>query len=88
MAPLGDRLLVQPEEDAKTTAGGLIMSTSGTKQIHDAVIGTVVAVGEDVEITVAKGDTVLFSKQGSSDVPVPDGEVCFVQQRSILAKLS
>lgn len=41
-----------------------------------------------MQISVAKGDKVLFTKQGSSDVPVPDGEVCFVQQRSIMAKLS
>ncbi len=41
-----------------------------------------------MQISVAKGDKVLFSKQGSSDVPVPDGEVCFCRQNSILAKLS
>lgn len=41
-----------------------------------------------LQISVAKGDKVLFSKQGSSDVPVPEGEVCFVQQRSVMAKLS
>ncbi len=49
----------------------------------------VLAVGEDVELPgVSKGDTVLFSKYSSSDVAVPDGEVCFVAQRSVLAKLS
>lgn len=41
-----------------------------------------------LQISVAKGDKVLFSKQGSSDVPVPEGEVCFVQERSVMAKLS
>lgn len=42
-----------------------------------------------VQISVAKDDTVLFTKQGSSDVPVArDGEVCFVQERAVLAKLS
>ena len=41
-----------------------------------------------MQISVAKGDKVLFSKQGSSDVPVPEGEVCFVQERSVMAKLS
>ena len=34
------------------------------------------------------GDTVLFSKYSSSDVETAGGEVCFVAQRSILAKLS
>ena len=41
------------------------------------------------QVTVTKDDTVLFTKQGSSDVPVGrDGEVCFVQERAILARLS
>ena len=48
----------------------------------------VLAVGEEVDIGVAKGDRVLFSKYSSSDVEVPDGEVCFVAQKSVLAKLS
>ena len=34
----------------QTTAGGLIMSTSGTKQMHDATIGTVLAVGSEVKV--------------------------------------
>lgn len=37
------------------TAGGLIMSTSGSKPIHEAVIGTVMAVGEDVEVCSCGG---------------------------------
>ena len=41
-----------------------------------------------VQVEVAKGDAVLFTKSGSSDVPMPDGEVCFVQERAVLAKLS
>jgi hypothetical protein len=42
-----------------------------------------------MQINVAKNDTVLFTKQGSSDVPLgQDGEVCFVQERGIIAKLS
>lgn len=41
-----------------------------------------------MQVSVAKNDTVLFTKQGSSDVPLGrDGEVCFVQERAILAKL-
>lgn len=56
--------------------------------MDDALVGTVVAVGEDVDVGVAVGDLVLFTKYGSSDIEVPNGEVCFVAQKSILAKLS
>ena len=56
--------------------------------MDDAIIGTVVSVGEDVDIGVSVGDMVLFTKYGSSDIEVPNGEVCFVAQKSVLAKLS
>ena len=56
--------------------------------MEDALVGTVMAVGDDVELSIAAGDTVLFTKYGSSDLEVSDGEVCFVAQKSILAKLS
>ena len=56
--------------------------------MQDAVIGKVLAKGEDVDISVNVGDTVLFSKYSTSDVKVPDGEVIFAAQKSVLAVLS
>ncbi|KAL3148699.1 hypothetical protein ABBQ38_014112 [Trebouxia sp. C0009 RCD-2024] len=88
MSPLGDRLLVKPEEEAKTTSGGLLLSSGTTKPIQDALIGEVLAVGEDVDIDVKVGSKVLFSKYSSSDVKSADGDVSFVAQKSILATLS
>lgn len=72
----------------QTTTGGLLLTVTQTKTIQEALIGTVLAVGEDVDVGVKVGSTVLFSKYSSSDVKVPDGEVCFVAQKSILATLS
>ncbi|KAL4457519.1 hypothetical protein ABPG75_012384 [Micractinium tetrahymenae] len=89
MSPLGDRLLVKPQEVESQTAGGILLAPSSSgRGMQDAIVGTVIAVGEDVDIGVAAGDRVLFSKYSSSDLEVPDGEVCFVAQKSILAKLS
>ena len=70
------------------TSGGILLTTSSAPKMDDAIVGTVVAVGEDVDIGVATGDLVLFTKYGSSDIEVPNGEICFVAQKSILAKLS
>lgn len=94
MAPLGDRLLVRPRPAEEKSAGGVILSaglSSGTTMpMQDALVGTVIAVGEEVALEgVAVGDAVLFSKYSSSDVSLPDGgEVCFVAEKSVLAKLS
>jgi chaperonin GroES len=88
MAPLGDRLLVKPKAAEEKTAGGILLASSSAPKMDDAHIGTVVAVGEDADVGVKVGDMVLFTKYGSSDIEVPDGEVCFVAQKSILAKLA
>lgn len=72
----------------QVTAGGILLASSSKPALADALVGTVLAVGDDVDIGVAQGDTVLFSKYSSSDVEAPSGEVCFVAQKSVLAKLS
>jgi co-chaperonin GroES (HSP10) len=56
--------------------------------MQDAIIGTVVATGDEVDCGVAAGDVVLYSKYGTSEVEGGDGNVTFVAQKSILAKLT
>jgi chaperonin GroES len=87
MAPLGDRVLVRPRVADTKSAGGVLLSTGATTELADAVVGTVVAVGEGSDIAVKEGDTVLFIKYSSSDVKTAEGDVCFVSQKSVLAKL-
>jgi chaperonin GroES len=73
----------------QTTAGGILIPTNAsTGPSMEAMVGTVVALGDEVEVSVKVGDRVLFSKYGSSDVEVPGGDVCFVAQKSIMAVLS
>lgn len=72
----------------QTTSGGLLLSSGATKPIQEALIGEVLAVGEDVDIDVKIGSKVLFSKYSSSDVKSANGDVSFVAQKSILATLS
>ncbi len=88
MAPLGDRLLIRPRPKATQTAGGVLLTSGATEQLSEAVVGTVLAVGSGVEAGVSVGDDVLFLKYSSADVEVPDGDICFVAEKSVLAKLS
>ena len=76
--PLGDRVLVQPMEEKETKKGGIIIPDTAKEKPQE---GTVVALGtgklnEDgkkVEFTVKKGDKVLISKYGGTEIKV-DGE--------------
>ena len=72
----------------QVTEGGLMLTSGATKTISDAIIGKVLAKGEDVDIAVDVGNKVIFTKYSSSDVKVPEGEIVFVAQKSVLAVLS
>lgn len=71
------------------SAGGVILTggSSGSSMGDSTLTGTVVAVGEEVDVGVAAGDVVLFTKYGSSELETDEGSVNFVVQKSILAKL-
>ncbi len=92
MSPLGDRVLVKPPPRVEKSAGGVILTGAAGESMaamgEQILTGTVVSVGEEVELEVAAGDTVMFTKYGSSDIETEEGSVSFVAQRSILAKLS
>src|SRR3954466_1655286 len=76
--PLGDRVLVQPIEEKETKKGGIIIPDTAKEKPQE---GSVVALGtgkvddngKKVECTVKKGDKVLISKYGGTEIKV-DGE--------------
>jgi chaperonin GroES len=77
--PLGDRILVKPEEQEQKSKGGLILTDS--VQRGQKIYGTVVAVGtgifsqsgEKIPVTVQVGDKVMYVKAESSNKLTLDG---------------
>jgi len=62
--PLGNRVLVERTEDAKTTVSGIIIPDNAKEKPSQ---GKIVAVGSEVEeITV--GDTVVFGKYSGNEL--------------------
>ena len=76
--PLGDRVLVEPVEEKEVKKGGIIIPDTAKEKPQE---GKIVALGTGkrdddgklVEFTVKKGDKVLISKYGGTEVKV-DGE--------------
>ena len=76
--PLGDRVLVQPLEEQETKKGGIIIPDTAKEKPQE---GNIVALGtgklddngKNVDFTVKKGDKVLISKYGGTEIKV-DGE--------------
>ena len=87
--PLHDRVLVKRLEEEAKTKGGIIIPDSAKEK---PIMGKIVAVGkgkvrEDgtvAPLDVKKGDKVLFSKYGGTDVKVGDEEYLILREDDIL----
>jgi len=82
--PLGDRVLVQALEEKEVKKGGIIIPDTAKEKPQE---GQVVALGTGkrddegklVPFTVKKGDKVLISKYGGTEVKV-DGETYLIMR--------
>jgi chaperonin GroES len=81
--PLGDNVLIEPQEAKKKTAQGIYLpeSTSGETPQE----GKVIAVGESEEIAVKKGQTVIFKRYGGTDVKLGEKKYIILKNEDILA---
>lgn len=92
--PIGDRVLVRPvDEKEQTTKGGIIIPDAAKEKPQEGVViavgtGKTNDKGEKVDFTVKKGDKVLYSKYGGTEVKL-DGEVHLIlREDDILGILS
>ena len=90
--PLQDRVVVRRQDEETTSAGGIVLPGSATEKPQQ---GEVVAVGpgepndkgEKIKPDVSKGDKVVYSKYGGTEIKVDGQEYLILSSRDILAKL-
>ena len=90
--PLGDRVLVQALEEKEVKKGGIIIPDTAKEKPQE---GEVVALGtgkrdEDgklIEFTVKKGDKVLISKNGGTEVKIDGDSYLIMREDDILGIL-
>jgi chaperonin GroES len=88
--PLGDRVLVQPVEEAEVEKGGIIIPDTAKEKPQE---GKIVAVGtgkldddgKAIPFNVKKGDIVLMPKYGGTEVKLDDKTYQIVREDDILA---
>lgn len=90
--PLGDRVLVKPEDtsDEKSPSGIIIPDTARKEKPER---GVVVAIGpgrrtdrgEIVPMNVQVGDTIVFSKYGYDEVKIEEEDYYILAESNILA---
>jgi len=92
LKPLGDRVVVKPQEAEEKTAGGLFIPDTAKEKPQR---GTVVAVGPGkvengtkIDMTVKEGDTVLYGKYAGTEITLGDEEVMIMRESDILGVVS
>jgi len=90
LKPLGDRVLVKPVEEEETTASGLVIPDTAKEKPQK---GKVLAVGDGkldddgkrIKLDVSKGDEVLYSKYGGTEVTVEGEDLLVLRESDVLA---
>jgi chaperonin GroES len=91
LQPLGDRVVVNPTEDAESrTPSGLVIPDTAKEKPQ---VGEVIAVGpgardEDgdrIPMDVSVGDKVLYSKFAGTEVKLDGNEYLVLSERDLLA---
>jgi chaperonin GroES len=90
--PLGDRVLVQPVEQEEVKKGGIIIPDTAKEKPQE---GKVIAVGPGkrddsgklIPMDVKKGDRVLYSKYGGTEIKIDGKDYLIMREDDILGVL-
>ena len=87
--PLGDRVLVQPIEEQEVRKGGIIIPDTAKEKPQE---GKIVAIGsgktddsgKKIPFEVKKGDKVLYSKYGGTEITIDGDKYLIMREEDIL----
>lgn len=87
--PLGDRVVIKRLEAIETTIGGIVLPGTAKEKPQEAEVLAVgpgcVVDGKRIEMEVAVGDKVLYSKYAGTEVKLNNEEYIILKQDDILA---
>jgi chaperonin GroES len=87
--PLGDRLVVEPQELEAKTAGGILIPDTADKD--KPMQGTVLAIGQGkyidgkmLPLQVKVGDRVLFGKYAGTNIKLEEREFLVMREEDVM----
>ena len=91
--PLGDRVVVEPQEEKEVKKGGIIIPDSAKEKPTEGLVralgtGKTDDNGKKLPFEVKVGDRVLISKYGGTEVKIEDKKYTIVREDDILGVLS
>jgi chaperonin GroES len=92
LKPLSDRLIVRAIEEEETTASGIVLPDTAKEKPQK---GTVLAVGDGkldddgkrIPPDLKKGDEVLYSKYGGTEIKVEGEDLLVLRESDVLARV-
>jgi chaperonin GroES len=90
--PMGQRVLVRRLEADEKTSGGIVLPDTAKEKPQEAEVVELGTGGRDedgklIEFTVKKGDKVLISKYGGTDVKLNGEDMLIISENDILGIL-
>ena len=90
LRPLGDRVLVEPAEEKEVKKGGIIIPDSAKEKPTEGIIialgtGKTDDNGKKVPFEIKKGDRILVSKYGGTEIKLDGKEYKILNSDDVLA---
>ena len=87
--PLRDRILVQRVEEQEQRSGGIIIPDTAKEKPQEGKVvalgtGKVNEEGKKIDFTVKKGDKVLISKYGGTEIKIDNENYLIMREDDIL----
>ena len=87
--PLGQRVLVKRLDAEEVSAGGIVLPDTAQEKPQEAQVVTLGTGGKDdngkdIDFSVKKGDKVLISKYGGTEVKVDGEDLLIISESDIL----
>ena len=91
--PLGDRILVEPVEEKEVKKGGIIIPDTAKEKPMESIVvalgtGKTDDNGKKVPFEVKKGDRVLVSKYGGTEIKIDGTQYQVLREDDILGILA
>jgi len=88
--PMEDRVILKPMEAEQKTAGGIIIPDNAKEKPQKGEIvavgpGKVNDKGAKIEMTLKKGDKVLYGKYSGTEITIDGQEYLIVRESDVLA---
>ena len=92
LQPLGDRLIVEVLDEEELTVSGIVLPDTAREKPQRGRVLAVGPGGRDeggkyIEIDVAEGDEIVFSKYGGTEIKLGAEDVLILRESDVLAKV-